>query len=360
VDGTRRTTRDPDRAARTLGRPTNAEGPTGRVGSHRAPDGSEGAPLWVDLDRPHAGLVVGKRGYGKSYTLGVLAEELARTDGVAPVVVDPMGVFGSLAAPAEGDPVPARVVGRPRVPAGAVDPPAWCETLGLSPEGAVGALVWRAARSCETLAGMGEFVAEAGADRATKRAAANHLELAAAWDVFDPDGWAGGSLDGGATVLDASGLAPAAANALVRAVATDLYDRRVAGETDRLPWLLVDEAHAFFGGVAGPALERLLTRGRQPGVSLVVATQRPSALPDVAASQADLTVAHRLTARPDREALERARPSYVEGSIASRTPEAPGEATVVDDATETVHTVRIRERDTPHGGGSPRASEVSG
>jgi hypothetical protein len=343
---------------RALGRPPEGGGPTGRIGVHRAPDGSDGAPLRVDLDRPHASLVVGKRGYGKSYTLGVIAEELARTEGVAPVVVDPMGVFGSLVDPAEGTPVPARVVETPRVRADVVDPPAWCEMLGLSPSEAVGALVWRAAERCGTLREMGEFVADADAALSVRRSAANHLELAAQWGVFAPEGLEASPFAGEVTVLDASGLDPAPANALVRAVAAELYARRVEGRTERLPWLLVDEAHAFFSGIGGPGLRRLLTRGRQPGVSLVVATQRPSALPEVVASQADLTVAHRLTARPDREALARVRPSYVEGSVLARTPDEPGEATVVDDATETVHTVRIRERDTPHGGASPRASEL--
>ncbi|MFC6730270.1 helicase HerA domain-containing protein, partial [Natronoarchaeum mannanilyticum] len=72
----------------------------GKLGTYRALDGSAGAPLYLDLDGPHAALLVGKRGYGKSYTMGVIAESLARSSGVAPVVVDPMGVFRELSAPA--------------------------------------------------------------------------------------------------------------------------------------------------------------------------------------------------------------------------------------------------------------------
>jgi hypothetical protein len=33
---------------------------------------------------------------------------------------------------------------------------------------------------------------------------------------------------------------------------------------------------------------------------------------------------------------------------------------VIDDATETVHTIAVRERDTPHDGESPRAVEAQG
>ncbi|MFB6304206.1 MAG: ATP-binding protein [Haloferacaceae archaeon] len=344
---------------RVLGRRAGTDGgPTARLGRYRAPDGSAGAPVTVDLDGPHAALVVGKRGYGKSHTLGVLAEDAARAGGVAPVVVDPMGALAGL-ADGSAD-VPARVVD-PRVRAGTLPPPAWPDLLGLDPTGSVGGLVWLAARERETLAGMRERVTAADAAPDARRAAVNHLRLAEGWGVFAADGLSAAALcDGAATVLDCAGLDPAPANAVVRAVARVLYDARVAGDARRLPWLLVDEAHAFFGGTAGSALRTLLTRGRAPGVSLVAATQRPGALPDAAASQADLLVAHRLTDGRDVESLARATPTYLEGTLRERLPTAPGDAVVVDDATETVHGVRVRERETPHAGEDPRASAVDG
>ncbi len=147
-------------------------------------------------------------------------------------------------------------------------------------------------------------------------------------------------------------------NAVIRAVADDLYRARISESVGKLPWLVVDEAHAFFGDIADPALRTVITRGRRPGVSLVVATQRPAALPEVAISQSDLLVTHRLTARQDRDALAHARPAYMQGSFADRMPETPGSAVVVDDATESVHSVRIRTRRVEHGGGSPSASDV--
>jgi hypothetical protein len=341
----------------------------GRLGHHRARDGSRGAPVAVDFDRPHVGLVVGKRGYGKSYTLGVLAEAAARTRGVAPVIVDPMGVFGGLAAEAHADaePVPATVVTAPRVSADAIPPERWPALVGADADDPVGALVWHAASTASTLPEMRSVVADADAAPATVRAAGNRLRRAAAWDVFDPDGLDARALAGGsATVLDCSGLDDAPANAVVAGVAAALYRGRVGAGSgaagtpvDRLPWLLVDETHAFFSGVADAPLRRILTRGRAPGVSLVVATQRPSAVPDVVVSQADLRVVHRLTAGPDLDALAAADPTYVDGDLSGRVPTAPGEALVIDDAAEAVRTVAVRERDTPHGGASPRASAVA-
>ena len=327
--------------------------PTARLGSYRARDGSPGAAVHLDVDRPHAGLLVGKRGYGKSYTLGVLAEELAGANGVAPVVADPMGVFESLAG------LPSyELVSHPYVSADALAPRTWCGLLDLAPTSASGALVWRAAAERETLAEMRESVADADAAREVRRTAQNHLELAASWGIFAADGLTSTDLLGASgTVLDLSGLDRAPANAVVAALARGLYTHCVRGSPERLPWFLLDEAHAFFDGVAESALRTVVTRGRQPGVSFVAATQRPSALPDVAVSQADLLVAHRLTSRADLDALAAARPTYVSESLDTRLPERPGEVVIVDDATESTHALRIRERETSHGGASARAAD---
>ena len=343
-----------------LGRTAGVDaGQSGRLGSYRARDGSEGAPLHLDLDGPHAASIVGKRGYGKSYTLGVLAESLAKADGVAPVVVDPMGAFSTLNQPADGAPAPATVISDPAVTPGSLNPRAWCSLLGLSPESGAGALVWQAAGESESLAEMRAQVGETDAPGADKRAARNHFDLAESWSVFDTGGLGAEALGSGeVTVVDVSGHDAAPMNAVVRGVADALYRARVDGTIDRLPWLLVDEAHTFFDGVAQPALERVLTRGRVPGVSIATATQRPSALPAVAISQSDLLVAHRLTAETDLAALDRARPTYLDGALDERLPREPGGALIVDDATESVHAARIRQRVTPHGGRSPRASEV--
>nr|WP_152436346.1 ATP-binding protein [Halosimplex carlsbadense] len=340
--------------------PGTGGSPTGRLGTYRARDGSSGAPLHVDLDGPHATLIVGKRGYGKSYTLGVLAEALARADGVAPVVADPMGVFPTLGEPAEGDPVPAEVIDDPRIAATTLDPRSWCALLDLSPESGAGALVWRAARNESTLPDMRDAIEATDAPGVDRRAAVNHLDLADSWGVFDPEGMDARELGSGAvTVVDVSGLDSAPMNAVVRGIGEALYRARVDGEIPRLPWFLVDEAHTFFGGVGEAALETILTRGRAPGVSLVLATQRPSAVSEVAVSQSDIVFSHRLTSEADLAALEAAQPTYMGESLTERLPASPGEVIVIDDATETVHSATVRRRETPHGGDSPSAGDVT-
>jgi hypothetical protein len=342
-----------------IGRRDTASGDTGELGRYRALDGSSGATLHLDLDGPHAVLVVGKRGYGKSYTLGVIAEELARSRPVAPVVVDPMGVFRSLADTSSGG-VPAEVVDSPVVAPATLDPRSWCDLVGLSPESGPGGLVWRAARRASTIDGMARSIREHATPGPDRRAALNHVGLADEWGIFDEQGLDAASLGGpGVTVLDVSRLDAAPTNAVVHGVGEALYRARLTGDLSRLPWLLVDEAHTVFEGVAGDTVRRILTRGRAPGVSIALATQRPSAIPAVGISQMDLLCAHRLTARRDIEALREARPTYMDESLEDRMPTAPGEALIVDDTTETVHTVQIRRRETPHGGDSPSASDVT-
>ncbi len=338
---------------RVLGR-DRGDGPTAAIGRYRAVDGSEGASVGLDLDRPHVVLVVGKRGYGKSYTLGVLAEELACARGTTPVLADPMGVFRSLGT---SETVPATPV-EPAVSADDLGPRAWCDLLGLDPAGPAGSLVWRAAAESATIADLRAAVTDIDAEPAARRAAMNHIEHAAAWGIFDSAGLSTVFADGGCATIDLAGLHPGAMNAVVAGLAGRSYDARVADRLARLPWLVLDEAHTFFDGIAAPALHRVLTRGRNPGISLVVATQRPSALPDVAISQADILLVHRLTSMADREALAAARPAYMDQDLAARMPTDVGEALVIDDATETIHTIRIRERTTPHNGATPRASAV--
>jgi hypothetical protein len=361
----RNVTDSDDGAENVIGRDDAAEGPAGEFGYYRARDGSHGAALEIDLDGPHVMLVVGKRGYGKSYTVGVLAESLARSRGLAPVIVDPMGVFETLTHPSEGDPVPAELVADPAVTPSSIDPRSWCSMLGVAPESGPGSLIWRAAQevAADGIDAMRDHVNDADAPATEQRAATNFLTLADEWGVFDTDGLTAADLSSPEiTVVDVSGMDSAPMNAVARGIAESLYEARVTEAIDRLPWLLFDEAHTFFDGIAEPALRTILTRGRAPGVSLVTATQRPSAIPEVGISQADVIVSHRLTSYKDLEALHEAQPTYMNASFEDegRMPEAPGEVIVIDDANESVHAANVRTRDTPHGGDSPSVTDLLG
>lgn len=69
----------------------------GNIEPDATPDFPAGAGVFLDNLSPHVAFICGKRGSGKSYTMGVLVEELARSGlDVGIVVIDPMGVFYSL------------------------------------------------------------------------------------------------------------------------------------------------------------------------------------------------------------------------------------------------------------------------
>jgi len=62
--------------------------------------GVKGA-VYLTAAGAHAVLVCGKRGSGKSYTLGVLVEELLAAGGknIIPIIIDPMGVYHTMVQP---------------------------------------------------------------------------------------------------------------------------------------------------------------------------------------------------------------------------------------------------------------------
>jgi hypothetical protein len=63
-------------------------------------EGYFGRTVMVDAIQPHKIFICGKTGSGKSYTMGVIAEELANLDiGIGVVIIDPMGVFWSMKFP---------------------------------------------------------------------------------------------------------------------------------------------------------------------------------------------------------------------------------------------------------------------
>lgn len=76
----------------------------GKIVSYPAGKYEEVGSVYIDLAFPHCMLVVGKRGTGKSYTLGVLAEgfgllEENLQNKVSVVIIDTMSVFSSLKTP---------------------------------------------------------------------------------------------------------------------------------------------------------------------------------------------------------------------------------------------------------------------
>ncbi|MEW5897376.1 MAG: hypothetical protein AB1668_06795, partial [Nanoarchaeota archaeon] len=109
---------------------------------------------------------------------------------------------------------------------------------------------------------------------------------------------------------------------------------------------------------ASQALITILREGRQPGISLILASQQPGKIHTDVMTQADTVIAHRLTARIDVDALAQLTQSYMRQGLEEELdhlPRVKGAAVIFDDANERIFPVQMRPRFTWHGGGSPTA-----
>ena len=110
--------------------------------------------------------------------------------------------------------------------------------------------------------------------------------------------------------------------------------------------------------IASDALIQLLREGRQPGISLVLATQQPGQIHRDVMTQSDIVLAHRVTSASDLEALNQIMQSYLLDSIKQYMDDLPslkGSAIILDDNSERIYPMRVRARYTWHGGESPAA-----
>ena len=127
-------------------------------------------------------------------------------------------------------------------------------------------------------------------------------------------------------------------------------------------WIFIDEAHEFLPlnkkTIATDALIQLLREGRQPGISLVLATQQPGQIHRDVMTQSDIVISHKVTSHSDLTALNYIMHIYLLESINKYMADLPslkGSAIILDDNSERIYPVRIRPRFTWHGGEAPTA-----
>jgi len=129
-----------------------------------------------------------------------------------------------------------------------------------------------------------------------------------------------------------------------------------------LVWMFIDEAHEFLPlhgkTIATDALVQILREGRQPGLSLVLATQQPGKIHTDVMTQSDIVLSHRVTSAPDISALNQIMQSYLLNTISGYMDDLPtlkGSAIILDDNSERIYPMRMRPRFTWHGGEAPTA-----
>ncbi len=373
-----------------------------------------GEETLIDTSKARALFVCGKRGTGKSYSLGNVIEEVNRemTDTV-PLVVDPMGIYWTMAEPNDeqqdllwdwgmqptGFDTTLLVPGDPterygvevydemmrrgieikslRLNPSDISPDGWCELFDLNINKPMGIALYRAVRSLnesQDFFDLDELIEEVEYDeKANERtvdALVNRLEMAHEWGIFSEsytDIW--NNLDPSrVNILDVSVLDPGKyglRNLVVYVLTKKIFDERSKARrreelqlsTD-IPkvWLFIDEAHNFApsgsSSLAKDILIRWIKEGRQPGLSLGIATQQPSAVSSDVVSQMDLILCHKITTRTDIQSLNELSQEYMGSQLKTyiKKIDKVGEAVCVDDEREVVKQVQMRPRMSQHGG----------
>lgn len=392
--------------------------------------------VWLDATFPHVGLIAGKRGSGKSYDLGIIAEGLCCANGpvsfgvesFAMVMFDTQNQFWTLArersamsddqqgaltawgigAVELAEPTIYRPRGTTKLADFEVEfgirpsdltTQEWTGLIGVDRFDAMGQCLRGARRAVESRTNFGIddmtdwLDSDDCADRfqeSTRNGVRWRLEAAADSGLFDP-----GAEDvaerlarsGQKSVIQLADLDDDVKSIVVAVIlrritrAASLAQRRrrlgrdagaTSGQTDVAPriWTLIDEAHLVCPSEretsANPVIIDYVKRGRDAGLSLIVATQQPSALDSRITSQADLVIIHKLTvdsdiaaatarmpARPPQKTTRGGATSDLSSmSELARSFDA-GEGLLADSESTRAFVMQSRPRISPHGGGEP-------
>ena len=314
--------------------------------------------VYLDHSRSRAVFIGGKRGSGKSYTMGVIVEELLDSRNTLTIIIDPMGIYYPMAEAnheqdkllwewglsAKGMPTLVLVPGDPQQLYGGRDvssaieakgvkfrqfyinpsdlsPDAWCELFDLSINEVMGIGLFRAVqnlvRKRKGIFFIKDIINEIESDSLiqdkTKQSLLNRLESITdwgifsshyqeLWEIFDPRS---------VNIVDLSTLDPGPKgrrNLVVDVLARDIFRRRtiarrkeglgLVGELPRV-WMFIDEAHQFIPVGRSTLSKEILIRwakeGRQPGLSLVIASQQPSAIDSEVLTQCDIILVQKIT-----------------------------------------------------------------
>lgn len=276
----------------------------------------------------------------------------------------------------------------------------WQMTFDISPNDPLGVLIERVIYKLRKEKGdysMEDIIrairADERAEQNVKGAAENRFLGTESWGVFSEKGTLLRDLaqGGQVTVLDVSCYATMPGGWKIKAliiglVAQKLFiQRMIARKSEEyqsiksavhyfteeekkakldmpMVWLVIDEAHEFLPvkgkTAASDALITILREGRQPGISLIMATQQPGKIHTDVMTQSDTVLSHRITAKLDVDALGMLMQSYMREGLniaVDNLPRVKGAAVLFDDTNERMYPMRVRPRFTWHGGSAPYA-----
>lgn len=159
---------------------------------------------------------------------------------------------------------------------------------------------------------------------------------------------------GKATIIDLRGVEPIHQDLIVSRVCTKLFELRKKGEVEP-GMVVIEEAHNFLPergfdkAVSNSILRTIASEGRKFGLGLMVISQRPARVDKNVISQCNTQIILRVTNPNDINAIK----SGVEGITAEMVEEIkrlpPGNAMIVSPELERPVIVRVRSRRSRHG-----------
>ncbi len=388
----------------------------------------ETGKAYLDIVSPHCMLVLGKRGTGKSYTLGVIAEGFAKlkqkySDNISLILVDTMSVFHSLKKCNSNEKeiklmddfdiepenfskklnilIPEIAIKKAnedsaelhydevlKIPLEKVAVHEWLELFDLDLTSEIGTLL---SQIITGLKERGRFSFDDlyeqiektdHGKRETRSKLINLFKTIEKKNLFSEEGTKTFVRPGDITVLDISYLGRIGDFDLRRLVVSIFARDQMAKRTlyttiemqaqadllekgneksmlDKHPivYMLIDEAHLFLPKnkktLSSSPLIDWIKLGRHPGLSLIMATQEPSALHPTAIRQSDMIIAHNMTSNDDLNALKLAKQSYMKRGLDEVVADMEfkrGLAMIFDDRRRELQLCKIRPRHTLHTG----------
>jgi energy-coupling factor transporter ATP-binding protein EcfA2 len=392
--------------------------------------------IFMDVARAHIVLVSGKRGSGKSYTLGVMAEEMSNlpsevSQNLSIVMFDTMGIFWTMKYPNEKEEdlledwnlsskkldtidvyIPDGFFEEYKsrgiladypfsIKTSELDSGDWANVFNVDLMKPIGILIEKVISGLQERRlnyDMKDIIKEINRNKTTEKnvsdATINLFSAAEGWGLFKKTGTRIKDLvkRGRVSIIDTSCYTHVSGSWSIKSLVTGLVSKKLLlermtarkieelksikrgtsflGLTDKrnekeempLVWIMIDEAHEFLPregkSAASDALIQLLREGRQPGISMVLATQQPGEIHKDVMTQSDIVISHRVTARKDITALNDIMQTYLLADIQkylNNLPSSKGSAIILDDNSERIYSMKVRPRFTWHGGEAPTA-----
>ena len=156
------------------------------------------------------------------------------------------------------------------------------------------------------------------------------------------------------SVMDLSGLSDHVADYIAYKILSEVYSQREKGKYEYPVFILIEEAHRFIpkkeNTLSKRIAKRIAAEGRKFGVFLVLVTQRPQKIDQDVLSQCNSQIIMRMTNPEDQKAVRASAEQVSEELLKDLPGLNVGEAVIVGEMTKMPVMVKIRERETMEGG----------